>query len=63
MPADVDWSRLSERGAAIARLIAIPNSEGYSTGEIARKLATTRRWVFDRLDELRDELERLALPR
>jgi hypothetical protein len=62
-PADVNWSQLSQRGAAIVRLIVIPSSEGYSTGEIARKLGTTRRWVCDRLDELRDELERLALPR
>jgi DNA-binding Lrp family transcriptional regulator len=45
---------------AIVRLIVIPSSEDYSPREIARKLGTTGRWVSDRLDELRDELERLG---
>lgn len=54
---------LSPRGQAILRTIGVPTSEGYSPREIARELGTTRRWVCDRLDELRDELERLALPR
>jgi len=49
--------------ARIVRLIVIPSSEGFSEREIARKLGTTQRWVLTRLDELRDELERLALPR
>ena len=32
---------------------------GYSLTEIAKELRITRRRVLDRLDELRDELERL----
>lgn len=54
---------LSPQGQATLRLIAHPISEGYSEREIASELGTTRRWVCDRLDELRDELEQLALPR
>jgi predicted transcriptional regulator len=40
--------------------MAIPISEGYSTTEVARELGTTNSWVSSRLNELRDELERLA---
>jgi DNA-directed RNA polymerase specialized sigma24 family protein len=40
-------------------LIVKPLSEGFSTQEIAKKLGTTSHWVSSRLDELRDELERL----
>ena len=36
---------------------------GFSEMKVARELGTTRRWVSDRLDELGDELEQLALPR
>jgi DNA-binding NarL/FixJ family response regulator len=59
----IAWDRLSERRQAILRLIVIPTSNGYSILEVARELGTTRRWVSDRVDELRDEIERLALPR
>jgi hypothetical protein len=40
-------------------LIAKPISQGYSIQEVARSLGTTSHWVSSRLDELRDELERL----
>jgi DNA-binding NarL/FixJ family response regulator len=63
IPTELHWQAFSERGQAILRLIAIPISNGYSEREIARELGTTRRWVFDRLAELRDEVERLELPR
>jgi DNA-binding NarL/FixJ family response regulator len=55
---DVDWTSLSPRGQAILRLIIHPISNGYSVREVARELGTTKRWVSDRLDELRNELER-----
>jgi DNA-binding Lrp family transcriptional regulator len=38
--------------------VATPISEGFSSREIARGLKTSLRWVSDRLDELRDEIER-----
>jgi biotin operon repressor len=50
---------LSKRGAAILRLVGIPTWAGWSAREIAKELGTSRRWVSDRLDELRDELEQL----
>jgi DNA-binding CsgD family transcriptional regulator len=56
---EVDWTRLSPRGTAIARQIGSRLLEGYSPREIGRQLGTTTRWVSNRLDELRDELERL----
>jgi hypothetical protein len=41
--------------------VATPLSEGYSTTEIARGLlGTSTHWVSDRLDELRNEIERLS---
>jgi DNA-binding CsgD family transcriptional regulator len=55
----IDWVRLSPRSTAILRLIATPISEGYSPKEIAHELGTSPRWISDRLDELRDEIERL----
>jgi hypothetical protein len=36
-----------------------PISEGYSPKEIAHELVASPRWISDRLDELRDEIERL----
>jgi DNA-binding NarL/FixJ family response regulator len=61
IPRESDWSMLSPRKLAILRLIATPISEGYSITEIARELKTTRRWVLNRLDELRKEIERLRI--
>jgi DNA-binding NarL/FixJ family response regulator len=60
MSAEIDWSMVSPRGQAILRLIVQPISQGFSEREIARELRITRSWVLDRLDELRDELERLG---
>jgi hypothetical protein len=37
-----------------------PELGGLLAARDARKLGTTGRWVSDRLDELRDELERLG---
>jgi DNA-binding Lrp family transcriptional regulator len=50
---------LSPRGQAILRQIATPISAGYSPREVASALGTSPNWVSRRLDELRDELERL----
>jgi DNA-binding NarL/FixJ family response regulator len=55
----MDFSTLSSRGQAILRLIVRPISEGFSVGEVAKELGTSRRWVSTRLDELREELEQL----
>lgn len=55
----IEWEKLSPRGLAILRLIAIPISNGWSEREVARGLLTTRSWVSDGMDEFRDELERL----
>ena len=53
-----DWSTLSVRGQAILRTVATSASEGFSTVEIARGFGTSKRWVSDCLDELREELGR-----
>jgi DNA-binding Lrp family transcriptional regulator len=53
-----DWTTLSVRGQAILRTVATSASQGYSTVEIARGFKTSKRWVSDRLDELREEIER-----
>jgi hypothetical protein len=55
-----DWTMLSVRGTAILQTVATSASQGYSTVEIARGLGTSKRWVFDRLGELRAELEQLS---
>jgi DNA-directed RNA polymerase specialized sigma24 family protein len=54
----IDWTRLSPRGQAILRLIAIPVSNGCSQTQIALNLGTSTNWVSRRLAELRDELSR-----
>ncbi len=59
VPTEIDFDRLSPRGLAILRQIAIPIVNGYSVTEIALATGTTRPWVLTRLDELREELERL----
>jgi DNA-binding NarL/FixJ family response regulator len=60
IPGDVDWSKLSPRGQAILRLIAIPHSEGWRVREIAEQLGTTASWVSIRLSEFRAEINRLS---
>ena len=50
---------LSPRRQAILRTVGISISQGYSPVEIARELGTSSSWVLNRLDELRNELERL----
>jgi len=60
-PNEINWTRLSERGQAILRLVGIPTWAGWSAREIARELGITRRSVSSLLDELRDELERLSV--
>jgi hypothetical protein len=57
---EVDWERLSPRGKAILRQIAIPHSEGLLLIEIAVELKTSASWVSSRLLELADELEQLT---
>ena len=49
---------MSERGQAILRLIVTPISNGYLIRDVARELGTTKSSVSNRLNELRDELER-----
>jgi hypothetical protein len=56
IPTEIIWDRLSERGTAILRQVAIPISNGWTPQEIAKELGTTKRWVLDRMDELRDEI-------
>jgi hypothetical protein len=58
---EIDWNRLSPRGQAILRQIAIPISEGYSPTEVARGLGTSLSWTLKRMSELRRELERLSV--
>lgn len=60
VPTEIDFDQLSTRGLAILRQIAIPIANGYSVTEIRRELGTTRSWVLTRLDELRNEIERLS---
>lgn len=59
VPGEIDWTRLSERGQAILRTIALPISAGFSPGEIASELGTSTSWVSSRMDELRNELKSL----
>ena len=54
--------RGSRSGQAILRTVATSASQGFSATEIGRGLGTSKFWVCDRLDELRDELGRLSLP-
>jgi DNA-binding CsgD family transcriptional regulator len=54
---------LSERGQAILRQVGTRLSEGYTPGEIGRELGISKSSVLGLVDELRTELERLALPR
>jgi DNA-binding CsgD family transcriptional regulator len=53
---NVDWTALSPRGKAIARVIALPISQGHSTKELAAELEIPRSRVKSYLDELRGEL-------
>jgi hypothetical protein len=59
VPTEIDFDQLSTRGLAILRQIATPIVNGYSVTEIARATGTTRSWVLTRLDELREEINRL----
>jgi DNA-binding CsgD family transcriptional regulator len=59
----IEWDNLSERGQAILRLIAQPLSLGFGPREIGRGLGISGPSVLRLVDELRTELERLALPR
>jgi hypothetical protein len=43
--------------------VATSASQGYSTVEIASGFKTSKRWVSDRLDELREEIERTEVAR
>jgi DNA-binding CsgD family transcriptional regulator len=54
---EVDWERLSPRGAAILRQIAIPRSEGSLLIEIAAELGISKNSVSRLLRELFDEIE------
>jgi DNA-binding NarL/FixJ family response regulator len=54
----IAWANLSPRSTAILRQVAIPISAGYLPSEIARDLKTSVRWISERLDELRGEIER-----
>jgi hypothetical protein len=56
LASEFDWETLSERSAAILRLIALPMSVGFSEVEIASELGISRRSVSILLDELREEL-------
>lgn len=60
LPNAIDWERLSERGSAILRTIAVLLAAGYSPREVGLELGTSTRWVLTRLEELADELERLS---
>jgi hypothetical protein len=54
----IDWANLSPRSTAILRLVAIPLYEGFLPSEVARDLEASTRWFSERLDELREEIER-----
>lgn len=56
IPANVEWAKLSERGAAILRLAGIPYSEGWQPREIGRGLGISGPSVLGLLDELADEI-------
>jgi DNA-binding transcriptional regulator LsrR (DeoR family) len=52
----VSFENLSERGAAVARQIAVPLSLGYSRAEVSATLGISISYVNRLLAELRDEL-------
>jgi DNA-binding CsgD family transcriptional regulator len=60
IPSEIEWSRLSDRGAAILRQVALPYAAGCSTLEIGRSLGISGRSASNLLDELADELEQLG---
>jgi DNA-binding CsgD family transcriptional regulator len=53
----VDWEKLSPRGRAILRQIAVPLSMGYSTAEVSATLGISTSYVNGLLVELQGELE------
>ena len=69
--AAIHWSRLSPTGRAILREIGLRLEAGFNEAEIAQMLnaarpevealplppRVTRRWVTQRLDELREEIQ------
>jgi DNA-binding CsgD family transcriptional regulator len=62
--ATVAWEKLSPRGRAILRQIAVPLSLGYSPAEISATLGISSSYVSGLLAELQGELDgTLALPR
>jgi hypothetical protein len=58
VPAEIDWTTLSEAGQATMRRIALPLSMGYSLVEIANSLEMPTRSVRLLVDSLAAELER-----
>jgi hypothetical protein len=63
IPTEIVWETLSKRGQAILRQVGTRLSDGYTPSEIGRELGISRSSVSSLVDELRTELERLALPR
>jgi hypothetical protein len=56
----IDWTKLSDTGVVILQKIALPISQGFSTGEISAYYGQPASWASALLDDLRDELSSLA---
>ena len=56
LPAEIDWSKISERGNSVKLVIADKMADGWTQTEIGEKLGRTPSWVSDRLTELRQEI-------
>jgi hypothetical protein len=63
VPTEIEWERLSEAGLWSMSYLVLPLAIGYKERDVARMHGKPLRWVTERLDALRGELERQALPR
>jgi hypothetical protein len=60
IPSTIDAMALTTASWITLVRIAFPISLGYSVRDVARKLGEPQKWVTERLDELRDELQEQA---
>jgi hypothetical protein len=60
IPTSIDAMALTTASWITLTRIAFPISCGYSVRDVARRLGQPQKWVTERLDELRDELQEQA---